>query len=121
MAFKSLRQITPIFNRKKLDKLLKNLKKPGLHDEVKRNTVRLLQHLEIPEKHEGAVMEICFGYLESTKEAVAVKAFAINTLARLAKKYPEISPEVRLLIEDQMAHQSAAFRISAWRFLKAFS
>ena len=111
----------PFLIEKKLDKLLKNLKKPGLHDAVKRNTVRLLQHLTIPKKHEGAIMEICFEYLESPNEAVAIKAFAINTLAKLAKKYPEISPEVKLLIEDQISHQSAAFKVSAKRFLKEFS
>ena len=111
----------PFLIEKKLDKLLKNLKKPGLHDAVKRNTVRLLQHLKIPKKHEGAVMEICFEYLESPNEAVAIKAFAINILAKFAKKYPEISSEVRLLIEDQIAHQSAAFKVSARRFLKEFS
>ncbi|MEP7253788.1 MAG: hypothetical protein ABI683_15450 [Ginsengibacter sp.] len=111
----------PFLIEKKLDKLLRNLKKPGLHNAVKRNTVRLLQHVNIPEQNEGVVMEICFEYLESPNEAVAVKAFALNTLSKLAKKYPEISPEVKLLIEDQIAHQSAAFKVSARRFLKEFS
>lgn len=47
----------PFFIEKKLDKLLKNLKKPGLHDAVKRNTVRLLQHVNIPKQQEGVIME----------------------------------------------------------------
>ena len=35
---------------KHLDKILKYVKKPGLHEAVKRNTVRLLQDIEIPVK-----------------------------------------------------------------------
>lgn len=111
----------PSLIEKKLDKLLENLRKPGLHTAVKRNTFRLLQHINIPQLHEGDVMDICFDYLESPDETVAVKAFALNTLSKLAKKYPEIVPEVKLLIEDQVDHQSPAFKVSARRFMEAFS
>ena len=76
------------------DKLLSNLKKANLHDAIKRNTVRLLDAIEIPVKYEGRIMEICFTYLESPGEAVAVKAFSIGILGKLAKKYPEIIPEI---------------------------
>jgi hypothetical protein len=100
--------------------LLENLKKPYLHDSIKRNTVRLLQVVDIPENCEGAVMEICFSYLESPGEAVAVKAFSLTVLAKLAKKYSEIVPEIKLIIEEQLPHQSAAFKSRAKDFLKAF-
>jgi len=100
-------------------KLVSNLKKPNLHDAVKRNTVRMLQSVSIPEKYEGEIMEICFKYIESPKEAVAVKAFSLAILEKLAKKYPEIIPEVKLLIEDQMPHQTAAFKTRSKKFLKA--
>lgn len=46
-------------------KLISNLKKPGLHPSVKRNSIRLMQDIEIPEKYHGEIMNICFGYLES--------------------------------------------------------
>src|ERR1019366_7428933 len=48
-------------------------------------------------------------YLESPNEAVAIKAFSITVLGKLAKKYPEIIPEIKLMIEEQLPHQSAAF------------
>jgi hypothetical protein len=111
----------PQFMEDNYEALLANLKKPNLHDSIKRNTVRLLQSSGIPEKNEGAVMEICFKYLESPGEAVAIKAFSIKILGKLAKKYPEIIPELKLLIEEQLPHQSAAFRSTAKNFMKAFS
>ena len=103
------------------EKLLNNLKKPNLHDSIKRNTVRLLEAVDIPPKYEGAVMEICFVYLESQHEPVAVKAFSISILGKLAKKYPEIIPEIKLLIEEQLPHQTAAFKSRANQFTKSFS
>ena len=103
------------------EKLISNLKKPNLHDSIKRNTVRLLEAVDIPLKYEGAVMEICFKYLESPNEAVAIKAFSITVLGKLAKKYPEIIPEIKLMIEEQLPHQSAAFRSRAKLFIKSFA
>ena len=110
----------PGFMKNNFGKLLNNLKKPALHDSIKRNSIRLLQAIEIPEKYEGRVMEICFKYLESPKEAVAIKAFSLTVLSRLAKKYPEIIPEIKLLIEEQLPHQSAAFKSRVKAFMKAF-
>lgn len=102
------------------EKLIKNLQKPNIHDSIKRNTVRLLQSIEIPEEYEGAVMEICFNYVESPAESVAIKAFSLTVLGKLAKKYPEIISEIKLLIYDQISHQTAAFKARAKKLLKEF-
>ena len=110
----------PEFMKGNFVKLLINLKKPNLHNSIKRNTVRLLDAIEIPVKYEGRIMEICFTYLESPGEAVAVKAFSIGILGKLAKKYPEIIPEIKLMIEEQLPHQSAAFKSRSKAFMKSF-
>ncbi len=109
----------PEFIKDNFWKLLKNLEKPNLHDSIKRNSIRLLQHVSIPKKHQGQVMNVCFEYLESPTEAVAIKAFSLTVLGSLAKQYPEIIPEVKLLIEDQLPHQTAAFKSRAKVFLKS--
>ena len=51
-------------------------------------------------------MEICFRYVESPTETVAVKAFALTVLGNLSKQYPEILPEIKLMIEEQLPHQT---------------
>jgi hypothetical protein len=109
----------PEFINNNFDNLLKNLQKPNLNDSIKRNSIRLLQHVSIPKKYQGQVMNICFEYLESPTEAVAIKAFSLTMLGSLAKQYPEIIPEVKLLIEDQLPHQTAAFKSRAKVFLKS--
>jgi hypothetical protein len=99
-------------------KLIDNLKKPGIHDAVKRNSIRLMIDVEIPEKFDGEIMDLCFKYLGSATEPLAVKAFSMSVLDKLAKKYPEIMPELRILIEDQLPHQTAGFKSRAKKILK---
>lgn len=41
----------PTFINKHWKKLIKNLQKRNLHDAVKRNTIRLLQDIEVPKKY----------------------------------------------------------------------
>jgi len=101
--------------------LLKNLGKKGIHDAVKRNSVRLLQYVSIPEKFHGEVMDICFRYITSPSEAVAVKAFSITVLQNLAKQYPEIINEIKLVIEERWDYETIAFKTRAKNLLKEFS
>jgi hypothetical protein len=108
----------PHFINKHWKQFISNLKKTSLHDAVKRNSIRLLQDIEIPEKYQGDLMDICFKYLESPTEALAVKVFSMSVLGNLAKKYPEIKPELKLLIEDQLPHQSAGFISCGKKILK---
>ena len=77
-----------------------------------------MQDIDIPKKLHGKVMDICFCYVASPKEAVAVKACSLTILANLAKLYPEILPEIKLLVQEQLPHQSVAFKSRAKLFLK---
>jgi len=108
----------PDFITKHSNPLIKNLQKPNLHNAVKRNSIRLLQDIAIPKKYQGQIMDICFKYVESPTEAVAVKAFSLTVLSNLAKQYPDIIPEIKLLIEDQLPGQTAAFKARAKVFFK---
>jgi hypothetical protein len=108
----------PQLVQKHFGKLLKNLKKPGLHDAVKRNTVRLLQDITIPKKYQGEVMNICFDYIISPAEKPAIKAFSLTVLQNLAKQYPEIKPELKTIIEDRWDIESTAFKSRAKKIFK---
>jgi hypothetical protein len=98
-------------------RLIKNLYKPNIHDAVKRNSMRLLQAIAIPEKYAGEIMDIAFRFAASPNEPVAVKAFSLTVLGNFVKKYPEILPELKLLIHDQLPHQTAAFKSRAKKIL----
>jgi hypothetical protein len=98
--------------------LLDNLKKKGLHVAVTRNSMRLLQDVDIPKKYQGRVMNICFDFLQSPASPIAVKAFSLTVLQNLSRQYPDIKPELKLIIEEQWEHATAAFRSRAKKILK---
>ncbi|HMH23102.1 MAG TPA: hypothetical protein VK563_15060 [Puia sp.] len=98
--------------------LLDQLAKSDRHIAVIRNTLRLLQDVPIPQKYHGRVMSICFDFIQSPDTAIAVKAFSLTVLEHLAADYPDILPELRLIIEEQWDQATPAFRSRAKKILK---
>lgn len=102
-----------------LRKLLKFMKEPGHHPAVKRNTLRLLQFIEIPAGLKGEVADLCFTILQHRAEPIAIKVFALTVLTNLAKEFPDLKNELIPLIEDQLPYASAGFRSRAKKSLTA--
>ena len=100
-----------------LKKLIANLNRPGHQDAVKRNTVRLLQFIDIPKNLQGSVTDICFRFLQDRKEAIAIRVFSMTVLMRIAKEQTELKRELIMVIEDQLPFASPAFRSRARRTL----
>lgn len=98
--------------------LVASLHKKNVHDAVIRNAVRVLQEIDIPEKFHGRVMEACFQFIEKPSTPVAIKAFSLTVLYNLSRLYPEIKPELKLIIEDAWEHETAAFKARAGKMLK---
>lgn len=94
----------PQLIQKHLTKLIKQLENPNLHVALKRNTVRILQFIPIPESLESALFDTCLNYMLDPKEAIAVKAFSMKVCANICKKYPDLKRELIPIIEDQMYH-----------------
>jgi hypothetical protein len=105
--------ILPYFKR-----LLDNLGRKDIHVAVIRNTVRLLQDVDIPRRYHGRVMSTCFDFLQSTETPIAVKAFSLTILGDLAAVYPDIRSELKLIIEEQWDRSTPAFRSRARAALK---
>ena len=98
--------------------IIQLLEKPGVHNAVTRNIVRLLEEVDIPKKYHGKIMSICFNFIESNDTPVAVKAYSLTILQKLSKIYPEIKQELQLIVEDRWAHESAAFKSRAKKLIK---
>lgn len=111
----------PALIKKHFKKLLTNLSKPGIHGAVKRNTIRLLQDITIPPKYHGEIMSLCFDYIQSPDEEIAVKSFSLSVLEKMMKQYPDIGSELKMIIEDRWEYETAAFRSRARKILKKLS
>jgi len=113
-------QNNPSFVLPHLPKLLKLLEKKDVHNAVTRNIVRMLQDVPIPAKYQGTVMNICFGFIASPEQPAAIKAFSLTILEHLAESYPEIVPELKLIIEERWPYETPAFHSRAKKILKKF-
>ncbi len=99
--------------------LIDLLNKEGKHNSINRNILRAFQFVEIPEEHEGNVLDVSFRLLNSPSEPVAVKAFSMTVIYNLSKKYPDIIPELKACIEALMPDASAGIKSRGSKILKA--
>jgi hypothetical protein len=93
--------------------ILPLLQKTGLHIAVVRNIVRLLQYVNIPKRYHGQIMNCCFDFVADHETAAAIKAFSLTILENLSTVYPDIKPELKLLIEERWPYETAAFKVRA--------
>jgi len=84
-----------------LEKMILNLEKP-VHVAVKRNTVRIMEDLEIPEELLGLAANVCFDLLANSNEGIAVRAFCMSVLYNICKREPELKNELKMLIESEL-------------------
>lgn len=93
--------------------LVNRLYDNNIHVAVKRNVVRVLQKMDIPEHLQAKVMNKCIEYITDPKETVAVRCFSMTVLANLAKEYPEIKNEANEVINICMKNSTPGLRVRA--------
>jgi len=111
---------TPLLIYPYLNQLINNLENPS-HNAVVRNTVRLLQDINIPEEFQGQVVNICMKLIADPKEPTANKIFSMSVVYNISKKWPDLQNELRLLIESQLECESPGFKSRGRKILKEFS
>lgn len=102
-----------------LDILLQNLRREGLHPSIKRNTIRAIERIDLPEDLLGEAADICFTFLADINETVAVRAFSMGVIWNICQKEPDLRHELRLLIEEFMPYGTSGFKSRGRKILKA--
>ncbi len=87
-------------------------------DGIKRNMIGVLATHDIPKKLRGKLVDICFEFILSSTETVAVKVHAMQVIANLCKQHPELISELKAAIEDQLPKTTAAFHARAKMIFK---
>ncbi len=98
--------------------MLLNLEKDNLHDAVKRNTVRVLQFIEIPKALQGLAFQNCMDLFRKPEEPIAVRVFAMTVLFNICKQEPDLRNELKIVIESQMPYGSTGFKNRGAKILK---
>ena len=101
-----------------LKPMVKRMQEPTVHDAVRRCVVGVLQFVDIPRSLQGKVANLCFGYLNTPGTPIAIQAFSMTVLARIAEQQPELRNEVKLVIQQMMPYGSAGIKSRAKKVLK---
>ena len=88
------------------------------HDGLKRNTLRMLSRHEIPEQQLGGLIKICFDWLISSSESVAVKVYAMDILYRISNFEPSLKKELSDSIEWRIQEGTPGFKAHGTKVLK---
>lgn len=80
------------------------------HVAVRRNIIRVLQFVDIPDRLEGEIYTYCFELASSTKEDIGVRAHALSVIGRIAQAYPELRTEIKELMRDMLSSESAGIQ-----------
>lgn len=97
--------------------LLELTQKP-CHPGVRRGIMHSLETRPMDEEQSGIALGYAFGFLHAADEKVAIKVYAMGMIANQAKLYPELLQELKLHVDAQFPHQSAAFKSKARNIYK---
>ncbi len=107
----------PILAKPYLEILIAKISEIDCPVATKRNILRFLQFMDLEEHFLGHLCKLCINFIQSSKESVAVKAFSLEILNKIAKIYPEISEEVKQILQDNFSYQTPAIKHKAKKFL----
>jgi hypothetical protein len=89
-----------------------------LHDAIKRNVLKIFSEVSFPKRLHGHILSKCFEFVEDFKTPIAVKAYSLITLEKMTAFYPDIIPELKVLVSERALQESAAFNARAKRIMK---
>ena len=99
-----------------IPQLIDCLDKP-IHGSVRRNSLRILQTMEIPESYSGKLIDILFSLLMDPKTESAVKAFGMSVAYHITQQHPELKNELKIIIEDQLPFAAPSFKSRAKKII----
>jgi hypothetical protein len=93
-------------------KMIAHLDDPNIHDAIKRNTLRIFETIDIPEKYCSQIFDLCLRFISGELYAIAIRAFAITTATGICKKIPEFKNELKLILNTlKQEPQRQAIRV----------
>ena len=75
---------------------LPNIAKPG----HRRETLKILSHLQLDERQSCDVMDFCFKCIKDNKLQASVRSAAYDMLMKIGEQYPEIRSEAIAIFDD---------------------
>jgi len=73
---------------------------PATNDGQQRELLMILQRMELTERYEGKLFDICLTIWEKTGKKPSVRYNAFKVILKIVKKHPDLSGEIMFLTES---------------------
>ena len=83
---------------KHIKKIVKAVKEKS--DGHQRELLKILLMMELDEKYEGVLFDICMNVWEQINKAPSVRVNALKLIIKIANKHPELKKEISFLAQD---------------------
>lgn len=107
-------------NDKRIKKFIKRIVSAAKtkSDSHQRELLKILLMIELDEKHEGVLFDICMGIWEQISKAPSVRVNSLKLIVKIAKKHPALKKEISFLAQDHYLESlSPGARHSALKLL----
>lgn len=84
--------------KKHINKIVKAIK--DKNDGHQRELLKILLMMELDEKYEGVLFDMCMNIWEQISKAPAVRINALRLIAKIAVRHPELNKEISFLTQD---------------------
>jgi hypothetical protein len=88
------------------------------NDGVKRHIAKILSLSNLGKLANGDLINTSFEWLMKEQTPIAVKVHCMQILYNICDTYPDLKPELRLVIEELLPNQSAGFKSRAKKLLQ---
>lgn len=89
-------------------KMISVLEEGAAHPAIERNILHSFERMDIPEKYQSALIDICFAIMLSEEKSIAARAYSITLAARLCAPYPELVQEFAVLVKELQSRPLSA-------------
>lgn len=86
---------------------------------ILRNAVNCLNELSITDYRESEFIDLLIGFIQDHEAKVALHVYSIYILIQFCQKYPELSSEIKEVIELNREGKTAAFSVARRNFMKS--
>jgi hypothetical protein len=80
--------------------------------------VRVFELIPLPEKMQGEIYNLCYEFIFSLKEPIAVRCFSIGVVTKISDSNPELKEELDLAFEVLKEESSAGIRSRLKKYYK---
>ena len=83
-----------------------------------REFLKIIQYLDVNEEDMGLLIDMCFNWLLDRKADQSFRVYSMQIIYNYSKKEPDLLPELKAIIEQEMEYALPAFKSRGKKILR---